>query len=106
MAIRELVNGDFDSFIQEKDLTLIDFWASWCGPCRMVGPVIDQLAEEYDGRISVGKVNVDEQSALAAEFSVMSIPTVVLLKGGEEVERRIGAMPLEEYKALIDAHLG
>ena len=84
---------------------LINFWASWCGPCRMVGPTIEQLAQEYEGRASVGKVNVDEEGGLAGDFGVMSIPTVVLFKDGKEVERLVGVRTIEEYKAIIDAHL-
>ena len=102
---RHITQAAFEGFLAEKDVALVDFWATWCGPCRMVGPVIEQLAEEYDGRASVGKVNVDEESALAAQFGVMSIPTVVLFKNGKEVDRRIGAMPISEYKAMLDAHL-
>ena len=101
---RHITQAAFEGFLAEKDVALVDFWATWCGPCRMVGPVIEQLAEEYDGRASVGKVNVEE-NALAAQFGVMSIPTVVLFKNGKEVDRRIGAMPISEYKAMLDAHL-
>ena len=88
-----------------KDGKEVDFWASWCGPCRMVGPTIEQLAQEYEGRASVGKVNVDEEGGLAGDFGVMSIPTVVLFKDGKEVERLVGVRTIEEYKAIIDAHL-
>ena len=103
--VKHLTQADFDSFLAEKKVALVDFWATWCGPCRMVGPVIEQLGEEYDGRANVGKVNVDEQNALAAQFGVMSIPTVVLFENGKEVDRRVGAMPIAEYKAMLDAHL-
>ena len=106
MAALTINKENFQREVMESDKpVLLDFWASWCGPCRMVGPVIEQLAEEYDGRASVGKVNVDEENALAAQFGVMSIPTVVLFKNGKEVDRRIGAMPISEYKAMLDAHL-
>ena len=101
-AVRHLKDAEF---LEEKSVALVDFWASWCGPCRMVGPTIEQLAQEYEGRASVGKVNVDEEGGLAGDFGVMSIPTVVLFKDGKEVERLVGVRTIEEYKAIIDAHL-
>ena len=104
-AVRHLKDAEFRAFLEEKSVALVDFWASWCGPCRMVGPTIEQLAQEYEGRASVGKVNVDEEGGLAGEFGVMSIPTVVLFKDGKEVERLVGVRTIEEYKAIIDAHL-
>ena len=104
-AVRHLKDSEFRAFLEEKSVALVDFWASWCGPCRMVGPTIEQLAQEYEGRASVGKVNVDEEGGLAGDFGVMSIPTVVLFKDGKEVERLVGVRTIEEYKAIIDAHL-
>ena len=104
-AVRHLKDAEFRAFLEEKRVALVDFWASWCGPCRMVGPTIEQLAQEYEGRASVGKVNVDEEGGLAGDFGVMSIPTVVLFKDGKEVERLVGVRTIEEYKAIIDAHL-
>lgn len=103
--VKHIVSEEFDAFLEEKKLALVDFWAPWCGPCRMVGPVIEQLAEEYVNSVNVGKVDVDEQGALAMQFGVMSIPTVVLFENGKEVDRRIGAMPAAEYRKMIDAHL-
>ena len=102
---KHLTSADFETFLAEKKVALVDFWATWCGPCRMVGPVIEQMAGEYAGKANVGKVNVDEQNSLAAQFGVMSIPTVVLFENGKEVDRRVGAMPIDAYKAMIDAHL-
>jgi len=84
---------------------LIDFWATWCGPCRMLAPVIEELAEQYKGRIIVGKVDVDEESALAAQFGISSIPTVVLIKDGKTVETIVGYRPKASYEAAIDAIL-
>ena len=103
--VKHLSGAEFDQFVGEKKLALIDFWATWCGPCRMVGPVIEQLGSEYEGRVNVGKVDVDEQNELAMRFGVMSIPTVVLLENGKEVERLVGAMPIDGYRKIIEAHL-
>lgn len=103
--VRHIVGEEFDSFLEEKNLALVDFWATWCGPCRMVAPVIEQLAEEFADSVNVGKVDVDEQGALAIQFGVMSIPTVVLFENGKEVDRRVGAYPIDEYQAMIKARL-
>ena len=101
-AVRHLKDAEFRAFLEEKSVALVDFWASWCGPCRMVGPTIEQLAQEYEGRASVGKVNVDEEGGLAGDFGVMSIPTVVFLKNGQEVERKIGFMPPTAFTEVLD----
>lgn len=81
---------------------LVDFWAVWCGPCRMIAPIVEELASEYEGRVKVGKLNVDENQALAAKYGVMSIPTLLVFKGGQPVERIIGFAPKKELKARID----
>ncbi len=104
-TVTHIKENEFDAFLNEKSLALVDFWATWCGPCRMVAPVIESLAEEYPDTVHVGKVDVDEQGALAMQFGVMSIPTVVLFENGREVDRRVGAYPAEEYRKMIDAHL-
>ena len=79
----------------------IDFWAPWCGPCRMMGPIIEQLAEEYEGKAKVGKVNVDEEGELSQAFGVMSIPTIVLVKDGKVVRQAVGARPKAEVEAML-----
>lgn len=84
---------------------LVDFWAVWCGPCRMIAPIIDELSNEYEGIVKVGKLNVDENSGIAAKFGVMSIPTIMVFKGGQPVERIVGFMPKKELKAKIDSKL-
>lgn len=84
---------------------LVDFWASWCGPCKMVSPIIDELAEEYKGKAKVGKVNVDEESELAAKFAVVSIPTVMLIKNGKIMDKLVGAYSKDEYEDMIDRNL-
>ena len=89
----KLDDAHFNEVIQKHPLMLIDCWAEWCGPCRMVAPVIDELAGEYGDRLVVGKLNVDENSETAMRFGIMSIPTLLIMKNGKEVERIIGAVP-------------
>jgi thioredoxin 1 len=86
-------------------LTLIDFWAEWCGPCRAIGPVIEELAKEYDGQVNVGKVNVDTNPKLSVDYGITSIPAILFIKGGQIVDKQIGAVPKsvldKKIKALI-----
>ncbi|MDW7657078.1 MAG: thioredoxin [Bacillota bacterium] len=99
-------SDNFDEIVMKSDQpVLLDFWAVWCGPCRMVAPTIDKLAEDYKDRAVIGKVNVDEENDLAEQFRVMSIPTIYILKNGQVVERMIGARPYTELAAAIDKHL-
>ena len=81
---------------------LVDFWASWCGPCKMLSPVVDAIAEQYEGKALIGKINVDEEPDLARQFGVMSIPTVVFLKNGREFDRKVGVMPAEAFTEILD----
>ena len=96
-----LTDANFSSEVARYQLILVDFWAPWCGPCRMVGPIIDQLAKEYSGKVVFGKLNVDESPRVASTFGVQSIPTMMILKGGKAVDVMIGAMP----KGAIEAKL-
>ncbi len=101
MSAVHITKDNFNSEVLQSDRTvLLDFWASWCGPCRMVSPVIDEIAEERSD-IFVGKINVDEQRELAAQFGVMSIPTLVVLKNGHEVNRSVGAKPKSQILAML-----
>lgn len=104
-SIIEATPNTFDELLASELPVLIDFWAPWCGPCRMLGPVIEQLADELEGKIVVAKCNVDENQDLAMRYGVMSIPTVVMLKGGSEIMRSVGAVPKPKLQADIEAHL-
>ena len=91
--------------LKDEKIVLVDFWATWCGPCRMVGPVIESLAEEYEGKTSVCKLNVDENPDLATEYKIMSIPTVMIMKNGEIVDKAVGVRTREEYQNMIEKAL-
>ena len=95
----------FDAALAEGKLMMVDFWAVWCGPCRMLAPMVDDLAEKYAGKVVVGKVNVDEEQELAIRYGVMSIPTVIFFKDGKEIDRKVGVMPPEAFTKVLDANL-
>ncbi|MGN0986161.1 MAG: thioredoxin [Candidatus Enterenecus sp.] len=102
MAEIVLTEENFEAEVLKADQpVLVDFWAPWCGPCRMLAPAVEQLAEEYEGRAKVGKVNVDEQPGLAVQFGIVSIPTVMVFKGGECTDTLVGLRPKEELEALL-----
>jgi thioredoxin 1 len=104
--ILTLTNGNFDEETKRAESPiLVDFWAEWCGPCRMVAPVLEQLAADYKGKARVGKVNVDEHSGIASRYGVQSIPTLLLFKQGKVVEQYIGATTRDVLSRLIDKHL-
>lgn len=105
MAIKHLKTAEFDAAVDAAPLAMVDFWASWCGPCKMLSPVVEAIADQYEGRAMVGKVNVDEEPELAQRFGVMSIPTVVFLNKGREFDRKVGVMPAEEFTEVLDANL-
>ncbi|ADY25594.1 thioredoxin [Deinococcus proteolyticus MRP] len=100
----ELTDGNFKDELS-SGLTLVDFWAPWCGPCRIIAPVLEELAGDYDGKVKIGKVNVDENPTTAAQFRVMSIPTLILFKDGEPVEQMVGAAPKRSFETLLNKHL-
>lgn len=102
MAELKITRENFENEVMKSNIpVLIDFWAPWCGPCRMMGPIIEQLAEEYEGKTKVGKVNVDEEGELSQAFRVMSIPTIVLVKDGKVVRQAVGARPKAEVEAML-----
>ena len=105
MALIHFTKDGFDKALSSGSLMLVDFWADWCGPCRMLAPAIEQLAHDYDGKAVIGKVNVDDESELAQRYGVMSIPTVIFFKNGEELERKVGVMPPAEFTRVLDANL-
>lgn len=102
MAEIKLTDQNFEQEVLHADLpVLVDFWASWCGPCQMLSPVIAEIAEEYAGKVKVGKVNVDEQPNLANRYGIASIPTVMLFKNGEVVSTSLGSRPKNELETML-----
>ncbi|MGB3562623.1 MAG: thioredoxin [Thermoanaerobaculia bacterium] len=109
MASDKILNISSDNFETEvlgADVpVLVDFWAAWCGPCRMVAPVLEELAEQMHGKVRIAKVNVDENQDIAVQFQVSSIPTFILFKNGEAADRMLGAMPKGAFEQFIDRHI-
>jgi thioredoxin len=106
MADQTFTDSNFkEQVLQSKMPVVVDFWAPWCQPCRMVSPVIEELAKEYDGKVVVGKMNVDENQVPSAEYGVMSIPTVMIFKEGKPVQSLVGAQGKQAYKTEIDKAL-
>ena len=102
MAVLTLTKENFDAEALKSDIpVLVDFWAEWCGPCRMFSPIVDEFAEENEGKVKVGKVNVDEQPDLAGRYGVMSIPTAILFKNGEIADTLVGVQPKTALEELI-----
>jgi len=100
----EITSANFEETVLKSDIpVLVDFWAEWCGPCRMVGPIVDELHAEYDGKAVVGKVNVDDQQEIAAEYGIRNIPTILFFKNGEIVDKNVGVAPKGDLAKKIDA---
>ena len=101
MGIKHFKTAEFDAAVAAAPLAMVDFWADWCGPCKMLSPVIESLADQYEGKVLVGKVNVDEQPELAGEFGVMSIPTLLVFEQGKLVRQAVGARPKASVLELL-----
>jgi thioredoxin 1 len=105
--ITHLTSESFKSVIADAGTpVLVDFWAPWCGPCKAIGPILEELAGELDGQLKIAKINIDDHDAPAAEFGVRAIPTMILFKGGQPVETLVGMMPKAALKTKLAAHLG
>ena len=90
---------------KENELVMVDFWAEWCGPCKMLSPIVDELSQELDGKMTIGKVDVSDQQDLAAEYGVRNIPTILFFKNGELVDKQVGALPKTALQDIINKHL-
>ena len=101
----EITDSNFQEILAEGKPVVMDFWAPWCGPCKMVGPIIDELATEYEGKVIIGKCDVDENGDVAAEYGIRNIPTVLFFKNGELVDKQLGSAPKSAYVAKIEAIL-
>jgi thioredoxin 1 len=104
MSLVTITDNNFKQTVEEGSLVLVDFWAPWCGPCKMIAPILDQLDKESAGAVTIAKLNVDDNPESASQYGVMSIPTLKLFKAGKEVETIVGLQPLENLKRLIQKH--
>jgi thioredoxin 1 len=102
----EITAANFDQLLKSGKPLVVDFWAEWCGPCRMIGPMVEEFAKEYEGRITVGKCNVDQERELPAKFAIRNIPTILFFKNGELADRQVGALGRGDLKAKLEALLG
>lgn len=104
MSVKHFDKASFDAEVSKAPIAMVDFWAAWCGPCKMLTPTVEQLGDQYKDKALIGKVNVDEQPELARRYGVMSIPTVIFFKNGVEVDRKVGLMPAGAYAKVLDAN--
>jgi thioredoxin 1 len=104
-AVRQITDAEFDVLVNAGKPVFIDFWAPWCGPCRVIGPIVEELAPGYNGKAEITKMNVDENPMVAQKFGVTSIPTLMMFKNGKLVDRVVGAMPKAQLQQFIDKNL-
>ena len=104
-SIQQVTDADFDTVINGGKPVFVDFWAPWCGPCRIIGPIVEELAPSYDGKAVIAKMNVDDNPMIAQRFGVTSIPTLMMFKGGKLVDRMVGAAPKSALQQFIDRNL-
>ena len=103
---KEFTDDNFQVEVLDSDkLSMIDFWAEWCGPCRAIGPVVDELSKEFEGRVNIGKVNVDHNPQLSMNYGITSIPAILFIKNGQVVDKLVGAQPKHNFIKRIDSHL-
>ncbi len=103
---QELTDTNFkEKVLDSEKLSMIDFWAEWCGPCRAIGPVVEELAKEYEGKVNIGKVDVDKNPDLSVQYGITSIPAILFVKGGKVVDKLIGAQPKSNFVKKLQAHL-
>jgi len=104
-AVQQITDADFEQVVNSGKPVFVDFWAPWCGPCRIIGPIVEELAPSYEGKAIITKMNVDENQQVPMKFGVTSIPTLIMFKDGKMVDRAIGAMPKSNLQAFIDKNL-
>jgi thioredoxin 1 len=102
----EITDANFDELVMQSDKpVMLDFWAEWCGPCRMVGPVVEEIAKEYEGKAVIGKVNVDHNKEISAKYGIRNIPTILFIRNGEIVDKSVGAVPKTQLTQKLDKQL-
>jgi len=106
MAIKQVTDDSFDQDVLKSDTpVLVDYWAEWCGPCKMIAPILDEVSRDYDGRVEIAKLNVDENAATTAKYAVRGIPTLMLFKNGSMVATKVGALSKSQLTVFLDSHL-
>jgi thioredoxin 1 len=105
MALQHFTESTFDAAVKAAPLSMVDFWATWCGPCKIMEPVVEKLADEYDGKALIGKVETDDEADLAEKFEIASIPTIIFFKNGAEFDRKVGVIPEDTLREILDANL-